>query len=253
MSVDAVDPDRHVALDALFNFRDLGGYAAAGGRRVRWRVLYRADGLHRLEGPDIASVAELGIATVLDLRTAAELDERGRFPVDEVPVDYRHLPLIPAIWDPATLPGHAPAEDFLTERYLEMLDVGQEAIVEALHVLASAEAYPAVFHCAAGKDRTGMLAAVILSLLGVDDDDVAADYGLSGEGMSRMVDWVRENDPEWLEAMQDQPTAFLGAPAEVMHRVLESVRLEHGSMEGYVARLGVAGDVVDRMRDHLLD
>jgi len=253
MPLDAVEPDRHVALSALFNFRDLGGYAAAGGRTVRWRVLYRADGLHRLEGDDIAAVAELGISTVLDLRTHAELEEHGRFPVEELPVDYRHLPLIPAIWARETLPGHGPAEDFLTERYLEMLDIGKPAIVEALGVLAAEETYPAVFHCAAGKDRTGMVAAVILSLLGVCDDDVASDYGLTGDAMTRLAEWVSRNDPEWMEAMQKQPTAFLGAPSEVMHRVLEAVRLEHGSMEGYVARLGVGDDVVSRVRENLLD
>jgi protein-tyrosine phosphatase len=253
MSAHELDPQRHVALESLFNVRDLGGYRGLGGRTVRWRVLYRADGLHRLDGDDVERVASLGITTVFDLRTPGELDDHGRFPVDAVPVDYRHVPLIPAIWDPATLPGKESADDFLTERYLEMLDLGRDAIGEVVETLAAADAYPAIFHCAAGKDRTGMLAAVILSTLGVADDDVAADYSLTRHAMERMVEWVREHDPAWLEAMQDQPTAFLGAPAVVMHRVLEAIRLEHGSTDGYLASIGVGADLVGRVRENLLD
>jgi protein-tyrosine phosphatase len=252
MPPDALTADRHVALESVFNFRDLGGYAAADGRTVRWRVLYRADGLHRLSGSDLAAVGALGIATVLDLRTAGELEKRGRWPIDELPVDYRHLPLIQAIWDPATLPVEAPAEDFLTARYLEMLQEGGEAIATALGILAREDAYPAVFHCAAGKDRTGMLAAVVLSILGVSDDDIAADYGLSREGMTRMVAWIRANRPQGAEEMQNQPAAFLGAPPQAMRLVLETVRLEHGSVEGYVAGLGVGDDVITRVRANLL-
>ena len=253
MPPDDVRPDRHVALETIFNFRDLGGYRTADGRTVRWRVLYRADALHRLSGPDIAAVAALGISTVLDLRTVGEVEQRGRFPYEDLPVDYRHLPLIPAIWDPATLPVEAPAEDFLADRYLEMLDVGRPAIVDAMQVLAAAASYPAVFHCAAGKDRTGMLAAVILAALGVDDDVIAEDYGLSRDGMTRMVEWIRQSSPEGFEEMQNQPAAFLGAPPEAMRRVLEAVRLEHGSMDGYLAEIGVGTDLLSRLRANLLE
>lgn len=247
-----VHPDRHVALESVFNFRDLGGYETADGRTVRWRVLYRADALHRLSEADLTAVGALGISTVLDLRTVGEIEHRGRFPYEAVPVDYRHVPLIPVIWDPAEVPVEAPAEDFLAERYLEMLDVGRPAIAEALDVLTDPARYPAVFHCAAGKDRTGMLAAILLSALGVADDVIAADYGLSRPAMTRMVEWMRVSSPEGLEEVQNQPAAFLGAPPEAMRRVLEAVRLEHGSMEGYLSGIGVGPAVLRRLRENLL-
>jgi protein-tyrosine phosphatase len=248
-------PERHVALEQVFNFRDVGGYRAAGGRTVRWRMLYRADGLHRLTATDLDAVAGLGIATVLDLRTAGELEQRGRFAVDDHPhpVAYHHLPLLQELWDAATLPVEAPPADFLAARYLDMLDEGAVSIAAALTLLAARDAYPAVFHCAAGKDRTGMLAAVILALLGVSDDDIARDYGLSREGMARMVEWMRVNAPDGFEAMQNQPYSFLGAPPEAMHDVLATVRRRYGSIEGYVAGVGVGDDVIARVRDHLLD
>ncbi|HEX2383697.1 MAG TPA: tyrosine-protein phosphatase, partial [Acidimicrobiales bacterium] len=89
-----VDAERHVVFDHVFNFRDLGGYETDDGRTVRWRTVFRADGVHRLTIDDIAP---LGMRTVLDLRTPAELDERGRFTHDSV--GYHHLPILETTWD----------------------------------------------------------------------------------------------------------------------------------------------------------
>ena len=137
-------------------------------------------------------------------------------------------------------------------RYEEMLDDGSAALAAALEVLADPAAYPAVFHCAAGKDRTGVLAAVVLGLLDVDDDTIAEDYGLSRAAMDSLVAWMRENVPEALDAMTDQPAAFLDAPPRAMLEVLGVVRDRYGSMAGYVEAIGVAPDVVAALRENLL-
>src|SRR5436190_2005958 len=91
------------------------------------------------------------------------------------------------------------------------------AIRRALHLLAEPGAVPLVFHCAAGKDRTGVVAALTLSLLGVSDDDIATDYSLSRLGMDRMSAWLRDTNPQWAEQMATQPTAFLQSPSDAMH------------------------------------
>lgn len=184
-------PDRHVDHDRCFNLRDLGGYPAAGGRTTAWGRLFRGDGLHRLDPADCEA---LGLTTVLDLRTHDEIARRGRLEADGVA--WHHLPLIQAIWDPGWLTEAMTPERFLADRYLAMLDEGADAIGSALRILAEADRLPAAFHCAAGKDRTGVLAALVLSLLGVDDDTIAADYGLSRHGVDRMLAWIRATNPD---------------------------------------------------------
>jgi protein-tyrosine phosphatase len=252
MTLELDPPSRHVAFDALFNVRDLGGYRTAGGRTTRWQTLYRADGMNRVGGSDLARLAALGLRTVVDLRTHGELAERGRFPVDAMPVAYHHLPVIRETWENWDVARDVDPVEFLAQRYQEMLDEGAPALAAALEVLADPAAYPAVFHCAAGKDRTGVLAAVILGVLGVDDDTVATDYGLSRAAMDTLVEWLRANVPEALDAMTDQPAAFLDAPPRAMHEVLALVRAEHGSMVGYVASIGVAPATVEALRGNLL-
>ena len=253
MTVDLDPPVRHVAFDTLFNVRDLGGYLTADGRTTRWHTLYRADGINRVSGADLDRLAALGLRTVVDLRTHGELEERGRFPVDALPVAYHHLPVIRETWENWDLDPDLEPVGFLVRRYQEMLDEGAPALARALEVLADPAAYPAVFHCAAGKDRTGVLAAVILGLLDVPDDTVADDYGLSRAAMDTLVEWLRLNVPEALDAMTDQPAAFLDAPPRAMHEVLALVRAEHSSMAGYVASIGVGADTVTELRRLLLD
>jgi protein-tyrosine phosphatase len=243
---------RHVAMESLFNVRDLGGYPARDGRGTRWRTLYRADGINRAGEADVERLLALGLRTVLDLRTHGELEERGRFQVEHVPVAYHHLPVLRETWEGWDVASDVEPVAFLARRYEEMLDDGAPALAAALEVLASPQAYPAVFHCAAGKDRTGVLAAVVLGLLDVDDDTIAADYGLSRAAMASLVDWVRANRPEALDAMTDQPAAFLDAPPRAMLEVLDRVRTRFGSMAGYVEAIGVGDDVVEALRVNLL-
>ncbi len=96
---DDLTGQRHIPLDEAVNFRDLGGYPTADGGRVRWRLVFRADGLTRLSPTDLQVVASLGVGTVLDLRTTGEVDE-ARFAVDVVPVDFHHLPFLDKLPDP---------------------------------------------------------------------------------------------------------------------------------------------------------
>lgn len=253
MDSSIADQRRHVVLDGAFNFRDLGGYATRSGRPVVWGRLYRADGIHRLAGPDLELVRSLGLRTVVDLRTFSELHERGSFPADQLGVAYHHLPILESIWEPDSFGPSDSAGQFLASRYAEMLTVGGPSIAAIVELLADPASYPLVFHCAAGKDRTGVLAAVVLDVLGVADDDIVHDYALSRLGMDRMVEWLRANLPDAVEAMASQPEAFLEAPPAAMELLLAAVRFDHRSVVGYLATLGVTDDTVERVRDNLLD
>jgi protein-tyrosine phosphatase len=237
-------------LESIFNFRDVGGLRTTDGRVVTTGRVFRADGLHRASERDVAALASVGLRTVLDLRTTGELADRGVF--DHHGVVHRHLPLLAEVWDPEVLEIEAPAHEFLAARYLEILDEGAEPIGEALRTIAESPNLPLVFHCAAGKDRTGVLAAVLLALLGVADDDVVADYARSADAVLRFQEWTRTEHPEWHEAMANQPEAYAAAPAAAMQAVLDDVRLRWGSIAGYAADVGAGPDVVTALRTTLL-
>jgi protein-tyrosine phosphatase len=243
---------RRITLERAFNFRDLGGYAASEHRTVRWGLIYRADGIHRIEGGDLARVAGLGIRTVLDLRTRGELADHGRVASESIAASYRHLPLLEQVWERDLPAAEIDAVDFLAGRYLEMLDKGASSIVTALAAMADAARLPLVFHCSAGKDRTGVLAAILLSVLGVRDDDIAADYALSRDAMRELAEWVRTDRPESYEMMASQPPAFLDAPPLAMRGFLAGARSQHGSLTDYVRGIGFADRDVDALRSALL-
>jgi protein-tyrosine phosphatase len=247
--------DRHLPFETVFNFRDLGGYAASDGRTVRWRTVFRADGLHRLAGADLDAFAVLGVHTVLDLRTHAELEERGRIGArGEVGAElqWHHFPLMDVHWDPDSYDEALGAERYLADRYLDMLETGASAIGGGLRIIADPDRTPLVFHCAAGKDRTGVLAALTLSLLGVPDDDVAADYALSALAVERFMAWMSVNAPEALEDLGKVPEAFTRSPVEAMLLFLADLRERFGSVEGYAEHVGVDRPTLERMRDQLL-
>lgn len=246
-----VDPRRLVELEAVHNFRDLGGYPARDGMITRWRTLYRADGLHRLGGSDLEVVRTLGLRTVIDLRSQAELDERGTFPHHEIDVTFSHLPVIDQTWDHDEV-QEMDDHQFLVWAYREMLDVGAARFAQAFDDLARPGALPAVFHCAAGKDRTGLLAALILGVLGVPRPVVLADYALTAHGMRRMQEWAAREFPEMADRMQETPSAFLAALPEALGEVLAGLEAEHGGIDRYVRSIGVADGSVDSLATQLL-
>ena len=239
-------PDRSFPFEAVFNFRDLGGYAAAGGRIVRWRTLFRADGLNRLTEAEADRLRELGIVTVIDLRTPEEL-ARGRAP-EGISDAFHHLPMFDVVPDWSADPDVA-SPTFLADRYLEMVESGRAAVARALEVLAEPPSLPAVFHCAAGKDRTGIVAAILLELLGVDRSTVVADYALSHDAMIKMEAWISQVHPEW---SGKRPAVVIEARPETMETFLVSIDERFGSVEGLVADLGVGRATIEALRRHLL-
>jgi len=247
------DPRRLVRLDAVHNFRDMGGYATADGRSTRWRTLFRADGLYRLTDSDLDVVRGLGLRTVIDLRTPRELDERGTFPHHLHPVDFHHVSVITRTWNHDEAERYDDAADFLEYAYLSMLDDVPEQFGRAFELLAAPGAFPAVFHCAAGKDRTGLLAMMLLGSIGVLDEYIVADYALTEQGMERMRTWARREYPEMYENMNSSPSVFSAAVPEAMRRMLAHVRERHGSVRGLVIARGVDGGAVDTLAASLLD
>jgi protein-tyrosine phosphatase len=246
--------DRRIPLEAGFNFRDLGGHQTADGRRVRTGVLYRADTLHRLTAADLGVLRRLGLRTVIDLRTSTELERFGRVGLTDDEIAHHHLPMIDEVRSPESrFEDEVPTPEQRGEIYLRMLEQGRPAVADALRVLAADGALPAVFHCTAGKDRTGVLAALVLGQLGVPDDAVAEDYALTEETVEATRAWLEANDREYAAARANYPTWIWEAPAATMHAFLARVRAEHGSIPALLADLGLTQDTLDALAAALLE
>jgi protein-tyrosine phosphatase len=233
-----IPPGRQISLDGCFNFRDLGGHRTTDGLEVRWRTLYRADGLHRLTDTDLEALAGLGVTTVIDLRTMEELTTRGRVGSIRGLTAFHHLPLFEELPDLTVVDGW---EDpiALGRHYAEMAETGAASLAEALTVLSDSAAYPAVFHCTAGKDRTGVLAAVVLALLGVPDDAIADDYAATAPAMRHMLAWLLETYPDGRDEIERRASTMLACRPEAIQEFLALIRKNHGSIDGFGAAIGL--------------
>jgi protein tyrosine/serine phosphatase len=239
--------ERRIAVDGCLNFRDLGGYPTADGGTLRWRMLFRADGLHALSPGGIATVRdEIRLGDIVDLRSTAELELDGRGPLAREPIRFHHLPLFDGARGERTPPFGASLADL----YFGMIDFARGPIAKVVTVLARTE-HPAVFHCAAGKDRTGVISALLLSLLGVREELIVADYAATREALDQIVERLMASDG--YQGMFDElPPDTLHADPETMEGFLARVRSEFGSMTDYAREIGVADADVERLRQRMV-
>jgi protein-tyrosine phosphatase len=239
---------RHLPFTRLCNFRDLGGYPAGDGRVTRWRTLYRADSLGRLSGEeDQRRFRGLGIGTVIDLRYPWEIADKGRLPpadgVTWVNLSIEHRPYDQADIDPDLDPWR-----YLADRYAEVAADGTAELRRAIETIATADA-PVVFHCASGKDRTGLLAALVLALIDVPVATIAEDFALTELATATLRErWHADNPGRELRW-----PGYGRAPAEIIQVVLAELVAEHGSIHRYASeRLGLDDDVLALLRARLL-
>ncbi|MFF1955660.1 tyrosine-protein phosphatase [Streptomyces sp. NPDC058220] len=238
---------RHIAFEALHNFRDLGGYQAADGRTVRWGRLFRADSLGKLRGEDRDRFVALGIRTVIDLRYPFEVERSGRVPHHQG-LAYHNLSIEHRPYDQAGLATEVEPARFLADKYTEVAHDGAKEIRQALEIIAE-DTGPLVFHCHSGKDRTGLLAMLVLALAGVHEDDIVADFALTELATERLVaDW----HASYPDLTLSWP-AYGRAPAEIMRLFMADLITRYGSVHGYAAeQLGVDDDLVAALRGQLL-
>jgi protein tyrosine/serine phosphatase len=237
---------REYRFSKVFNFRDVGGYPGQDGRPVRWRRLFRSDSLSGLVDDDRAVFDTLGVRTVVDLRRAYELERQGRVPHWNG-LAYHNIAPEHREWTVNPYQDGADPVRYLADRYRDMAEEGAAGLAAAIGVVADEQAAPVVVHCVAGKDRTGVVCALTLSLLGVSDDDIDADYARSTEGNRRYIAWVQGNGQPDLVM---QPWFF--SPPGTMALFLAELRERHGSVERYLTAAGLEPDQIDALRRHLL-
>lgn len=240
--------DRTIDLDGCLNFRDVGGYPTSDGRTVRWRQVFRSDALHHLTRQDIAHLREeIGLGTVIDLRSSAELRSEGRGPLAQEPVAFHHLPL----YDGQEVRSSASADMTLMDRYFLLAEFAKQPIARVITTLAASDA-PAVYHCAAGKDRTGVVSAVLLGLLGVPEAIIVADYAATRENLDAIVERLMSTEG-YQEMLSALPPDTMHAEPDTMAGFLTRLHDAHGSMAGYARSAGVSEESIDALRARLLE
>jgi protein tyrosine/serine phosphatase len=236
-----IDESRIVHLEGVVNFRDLGGLPTSNGRTVRRGRIFRSDVLYRLTPRDMNALGELGIRTVIDLRSR---DEVRKYPQSSLNTAGLRQVNVPLISD-----THVVADTMLDDYLLVLRNAGEGFRV--IFGLLSRDAYPLVINCFAGKDRTGLVSALILGALGTPNHAIVADYALSERHMLRHFNLHRaSNDvpahtgplPDWLVA----------TPA-TMAMTLDAIADEWGSVPGYLEANGVSVDDLRRISNALVE
>jgi protein-tyrosine phosphatase len=247
--------DRWIELDGAVNVRDLGGLSTDDGGTTAQGVLLRSDNLQGLSDKDVRRLLDdYGLHTVLDLRTPTEVRLEGAGPLVAEGLRHVNLDLIPT-WDVSESPSerivpHEQREEGdLSHFYLTYLDQMPQSVVDALRVLADPASGPTVVHCAAGKDRTGVIVGLALVVAGVRRDDIVADYAMTAE----RIEAVRERlaaSPTYAEDMKSRPIDDMRPHALSMRHFLDRLD-ELGGVAAWLTAHGFGADEQAALRQRL--
>jgi protein-tyrosine phosphatase len=237
-------------LDGIHNFRQLASYPLKGGGTIRPGMVYRSGALDLMTDADLAYLTgEVRVSTVLDLRHPDELAMwpiahalQGR--VEPLSLFPEHVTVEGLIEELNGLYGTGPSP----ERYFHYLSVGSERFARAFDLLTRDATYPVLVHCTAGKDRTGVLLGLLMDLLGADEDDIAAEYGLSDASIDRLIAYL-ESTGRVLEGTREEVRARLSTPPERMAGFIRLMRGRYGDAEGYLHTIGVPAVSLQRVRE----
>ena len=241
--------ESHLPIDGCLNFRDAGGWSTADGATMRRGMLYRSDDPVRVTEHGRRAVDALGLAAVVDLRQHHQF---VRTPGFADPAITFHRPLVDRVIDvddppPLSDPAH------LTAVYRGMIDRGREQIADVLGIVADhIGSGPVLVHCAFGKDRTGIIVALVQAAIGVPAGSIADDYHRSHEPARRRREWML-SEPLPDDPPIHRPPAYLfSAPRRTMELLLEQVLAAHGSLVDWFASFPTSAGTADHLRAALV-
>ncbi len=234
--------ERRVWLDGPVNFRDLGGYKTSDGRRIKWGKVFRADNLARLSAMDQTRLENMGIELICDFRTGAEIEKApDKFPAGNAS-KYLHLPVIHGESDNTILFDRIKKGDvewinidLMIEGYIKSLENYADIWGEVIKHLANTKSFPMVFHCTAGKDRTGICAALILLVLGVPEQSVIEDHHLSNIFIAKVLDKIYT----YIQSLGIPPervSPYFTAPKECITSLIHHLNDNYGSAFNYFTK-----------------
>jgi protein-tyrosine phosphatase len=244
---------RDLVWDGCLNVRDLGGHPTEDGGETRFGSIVRADSVSQLSPAGWKALVEYGIRTVIDLRGDHEREDD---PPGELPVAVEHVTFMEATeaeWEEIAEKldrlDELPVADATREAYLIFLERFKPNVGNAVRAVAEAPEGGVVVHCVGGKDRTGLLTALLLHVAGVPTEEIAADYALSEERL-------RPRHDAWLEAAETEAERkrlerITQTPPEVITGLFEELERRYGSIERYLASAGVSDGDLGRARSRL--
>jgi protein-tyrosine phosphatase len=239
--------------EEVLNFRDLGGYAASSGRTLARRRIFRSGGLWLATGSDVDRLKnQIRLKSILDLRDKAQMDSQGIGHVSSAGFRWYNVPLEGGsgvnmdMKILATLSNCG--EVYLL--YVRQPEYGK-SVLNALGIIADPANHPLVFHCSAGKDRTGVLAAILLSIMGVTDEHIVNDYSLTAPYMKRHIARLSVN-PEDAKFLQSLPDYMHEASPVSMRVFLSALKRDYGSVREYVKAQGADNSLFQRLEEALL-
>ncbi len=242
------DVQRRVPLENAYNVREIGGYPTASGGRTRQGRIYRADSLHRLSAEDQARLRERGIRTVIDLRRDDEVAQAPNVFASAPDMIYRHISLFVTRPSTGVQQGTFPLS--LTDVYRYILESSQAPMHMVMSEILSSEG-AVLFHCTAGKDRTGLVAALLLDLAGVSREEIVHDYALTEPYIEPLMHELRENRPAAMPL--ELYVKLLDAKPEFMRATLEHLDTTYGGSAGYLRALGWRDEDVARLRSVIVE
>lgn len=256
----AITTNRVPELEGALNFRDLGGYAAAEGRTVRWNIVYRSGTTHALTGADVARLGARGIRYAYDLRSNNERRTHPNRLRDIANLDYRyrdhdHLPgdIRRLLKSPDVRAEHA--HQVMIEVYQKLPSEFEDAF-RALFLLLTNGNLPLVFNCTAGKDRTGVAAALLLTALGVARETVLEDYLLTSQFFDRSCELILNEGGAELFTAVDRTIwePLMRVHPEYLTAMFDHLDVTYGSVDHYLRdQLSIDAARIDRLRAHLLE
>ena len=244
--------ERHFAFEGCFNFRDIGGYLTKEGKKIKKGIYFRTGRQDRMSEKDLAELKNLKISTQIDLRKPEEILDQGKGPLENMGADYINIPIIPDGGSDqlSRLVGDTGISG---KRYLGYLEFGPESWLKIFEILANKDSLPLVLHCTAGKDRTGVSTAFLLSVLGVDRDLIEADYKLTNLDTERQADFI-ENSGGFPEGVDREAMILAaGVPEDAMKVFLDGVESRWGSVLGYLEEIGITKNQMNAIRDNFLE
>jgi protein-tyrosine phosphatase len=232
-------PTRLIALNGAHNVRDLGGYATTSGATTRWHAVLRGDAPHRLDADDRARLIAAGLTTVIDLRGPAERAAAPSIFAHDAAVAHHAIALFSAL-DPVQAFAAADPDGFdMGRRYCAALDRCQEGFARVLRTIANAPDGMILVHCTAGKDRTGLVVALLLAAAGVADADIIEDYALTGSLAPGLIAELRAR----ALALGTEPglaERVLASTPDNMARLLAHLADTHGGVGAYLDAVGLS-------------
>lgn len=244
---------RDLVWDGCLNVRDLGGHTTEDGGETRYGAIVRADSLHQLTQDGWQAVVDYGIRTVVDLRMD---EEREGDPPATAPVDLLHVSLFDddkAVFEEVEAAAEAAPDAAAATRevYLLFLEHFKANVATAIRTVVNAPKGGVVVHCMGGKDRTGLVTALLLELAGVDDEQIAADYALSEERLRpRHELWFAEAETE---AERERLRRVAQTPASSIAEVLAELKRRYGGVDGYLRSAGLSDEELSLARARLRD